>query len=68
MATHPYQRDPQSGAGNCTCGAAEHHFRHPHTFRAGVTYRATGDGATPMRTGRCVCSRPENHPIHTKEN
>jgi len=31
---HIYLKDPQSGAGNCTCGAAERHRRHPHEFVA----------------------------------
>lgn len=32
MAMHGYIRDPQSGAGNCKCGAFEFHRRHPHEF------------------------------------
>jgi hypothetical protein len=31
---HEYQRSPHSGAGNCVCGAAERHRRHPHGFIA----------------------------------
>jgi hypothetical protein len=27
---HRYTADPASGAGNCKCGAAERHKRHPH--------------------------------------
>lgn len=41
---HIYTKDPQSGAGNCTCGAAELHRRHPHEF---VAMRAVDDN--------CVC-------------
>lgn len=49
---HPYERDPQSGAGNCACGAAQHHRRHPHLFR-----QALG-------SERCVCALPAAHGIH----
>jgi hypothetical protein len=54
--THAYQADRQSGAGNCVCGYAEHHRRHPHTFR-------------PMRSfkGRCVCALPAGARCHTEE-
>lgn len=52
---HDYQADPQSGAGNCTCGAAEHHRRHPHPFwRISPQYGM----ATILSTGTldtCVC-------------
>jgi hypothetical protein len=51
---HDYERDPQSGAGNCKCGAAEHHRRHPHDFR-----RARPSAAMlPLRTlDVCVCGQ-----------
>ena len=28
ILAHPYQRDPQSGAGNCICGRHEGHRLH----------------------------------------
>lgn len=44
---HRYQRDPQSGAGNCTCGGQYEHRLHPHPFRpAGVNPDV------------CVCALP----------
>jgi len=30
---HVYARDPQSGAGNCTCGWPVEMREHPHEFR-----------------------------------
>lgn len=44
---HAYTRDPQSGAGNCRCGRAEHERIHPHEAR-------------PARYDieRCVCGLP----------
>lgn len=45
--SHAYQRDPQSGAGNCTCGMAERHRRHPHEFMP-----------TASRPDLCVCALP----------
>lgn len=54
--THPYEEDSQSGAGNCTCGAAEHHRRHPHTY-----LRAW------FNDGRCVCGLTESDPTHYRE-
>lgn len=35
--THKYDRDPQSGAGNCVCGASERHRRHPHVWMPALT-------------------------------
>jgi hypothetical protein len=51
--THDYQADPQSGAGNCVCGMAEAHRRHPHAFRA-----AASDPT------RCVCALPAEARCH----
>lgn len=45
--THAYQSDPQSGAGNCVCGAAEHHRLHPHDFLPAASNPAF-----------CVCALP----------
>jgi hypothetical protein len=42
--SHAYVRDSWSGAGNCTCGAAEAHRRHPHWFTS-----------SRSDTSRCVC-------------
>ena len=53
---HSYQRDPQSGAGNCVCGAAERHARHPHEF----TLPAYGG------SNFCCCTQPEWAPCHTR--
>lgn len=52
--THPYTPDPQSGAGNCTCGMAERHRTHPHTYmRAAYT---TAD--------LCTCALPPDADCH----
>lgn len=51
---HSYVSDPQSGAGNCTCGAALYHRRHPHPFRLGT---ATN----------CVCALPYAHECHDED-
>ena len=57
--THTYKRDIHSGAGNCVCGASEHHVRHPHEFReAWIWAQYVGDVT-------CVCSRPQSDPIHS---
>lgn len=46
---HEYKADPQSGAGNCTCGMAERHSRHFHEFLPRMGNREL-----------CVCGLPEN--------
>jgi hypothetical protein len=51
--THRYERDPQSGAGNCVCGAAEHHRRHPHDFWAAASAHSL-----------CVCALPRGAKCH----
>jgi hypothetical protein len=53
---HPYAPDPQSGAGNCTCGMAEAHRHHPHVF-------------TPARSDptSCVCALPETGRCHVSD-
>lgn len=56
--THAYKRDTQSGAGNCACGAAEHHVWHPHEFREAWIW------AQRVGEVQCVCSRPKSDPIH----
>jgi hypothetical protein len=43
---HAYVQDAQSGAGNCTCGAAREHRRHPHEFRRARNFPG------------CVCGDP----------
>lgn len=53
---HIYQKDPQSGAGNCTCGAAERHRRHPHEFMP--------SNADPEL---CVCALPFEAGPHQEE-
>jgi hypothetical protein len=50
---HRYQRDPHSGAGNCVCGAAERHRRHPHEFLA--------MGSNPTL---CTCTLPREAKCH----
>lgn len=35
---HLYNPDPQSGAGNCTCGLPERHRKHFHKFMAAQDY------------------------------
>lgn len=45
---HDFDADPQSGAGNCTCGAQRHHRRHRHPYMTGaIEYGAKPDV--------CVC-------------
>lgn len=41
---HLYESDPQSGAGNCKCGWAEHTKVHPHAFQGSL-----------LISTRCVC-------------
>jgi len=55
---HAYQRDPQSGAGNCICGAAEEHRRHPHDFRR------AWNPLRPTQNEYCVCGRLPEDKIH----
>ena len=50
---HEYRRSPHSGAGNCECGAAEHHRLHPHDFLP-----AASDPS------RCVCALPKGARVH----
>lgn len=54
MTVHEYQEDRQSGAGNCTCGAAKNHMRHPHAFLKAA------------RFPHCVCTQAADAPIHTE--
>jgi hypothetical protein len=57
--THTYERDPQSGAGNCWCGRALEHVMHPHDFLP----RASDERL-------CVCSRRRDespHPVRGTE-
>lgn len=53
LDSHAYDGDPQSGAGNCRCGGAREHVRHPHDF----TPRAND-------THLCVCGRPRHSRPH----
>ena len=57
--THAYESDPQSGAGNCTCGAPERHPRHPHA------YVKAWDWAQGIGEEQCTCMRRKSDPIHT---
>ena len=50
---HTYQRDPQSGAGNCVCAFSENSAVHPHAFTQSA------------RSERCVCTRPAGDRVHT---
>ncbi len=49
---HTYQRDPQSGAGNCVCAFSENSAVHPHAFTQSA------------RSERCVCTRPAGGDAH----
>lgn len=51
---HEYDRSPQSGAGNCRCGAAEHYRLHPHEF--------WGADSDPSH---CVCGLQATARCHT---
>jgi hypothetical protein len=51
---HTYQRDSQSGAGNCTCGAAERHRRHPHLFLSAMRHEQQ----------LCTCGLPPEATCH----
>lgn len=48
MSTHAYEKDAQSGAGNCVCGAPERHMRHPHAFMLPAF----------VNTTNCCCTQP----------
>lgn len=50
---HEYVSDPQSGAGNCKCGWAEHTVQHPHNFTEAMNWPDI-----------CVCSKPRDHQSH----
>lgn len=56
--THEYNPDPQSGAGNCTCGAAERHRAHPHEFMRAASSPPRGSATV------CTCALPLSHEIH----
>lgn len=58
MSEHPYVHDPKSGAGNCWCGAAERHARHPHGFMKAASAEPRGSATL------CTCSKPLSDPIH----
>ena len=51
-SNHPYRRDPQSGAGNCTCGHPEWAWKHPHDFMQA------------MDDDRCTCGLPVEAACH----
>lgn len=54
---HLYNKDPQSGAGNCTCGSAHFHYVHYHEFvQSAVEYGG--------RLGICVCGLREETEQH----
>ncbi len=54
--THEYERSPHSGAGNCLCGATEHHRLHPHAF-------LSADSDPDL----CVCALPPDAKCHRTE-
>lgn len=56
IRTHAYEKDSQSGAGNCICGANEHHRRHPHEYMQARGF------------DHCVCALPKNAPQHGGTN
>jgi hypothetical protein len=53
ITMHEYKSDPQSGAGNCTCGQAERYRDHFHKFVKAVGY---GD--------LCSCALPASATCH----
>lgn len=55
ISVHEYVQDPQSGAGNCTCGSAQHTIRHRHPYRK----------AEPAAFEKCVCGLLEGSRLHT---
>jgi hypothetical protein len=55
---HTYESDPQSGAGNCTCGGAREHHRHPHDFRRAWS------AARGAVSEYCVCGQAPEALIH----
>lgn len=50
---HPYNRDPQSGAGNCVCGMALRHRRHWHEYMPAAGHPDI-----------CTCALPKDAPCH----
>jgi hypothetical protein len=55
MRLHEYEKDTHSGAGNCTCGAAERHARHPHMYLRGLW---------PSGGEKCTCGLPPEADQH----
>lgn len=55
---HPYTADPQSGAGNCTCGHPERAWRHPHKFTPSAIAYNGG------RQDMCTCGLPARAECH----
>lgn len=56
--SHAYTPDPQSTAGNCTCGRSREHRAHPHEYR-----RASNEAIVLAGDLVCVCGRrPEAEP------
>lgn len=56
---HEYKSDPQSGAGNCTCGQAERHRNHFHKFVKAMGY---DDICTCALTESATCHIAMVHP------
>lgn len=54
---HHYTPDPQSGAGNCRCGASKRHRRHPHEY----LHQAPEFGGNPKL---CTCGLPPEAECH----
>lgn len=53
LTRHEYERDSQSGAGNCVCGYEEKSTLHPHEFTPAL-----------MNPLRCVCRKWANWEGH----
>ena len=57
--THEYEADPQSGAGNCVCGAAERNRRHPHVAMPAASAPHLCTCALPL-DARCHATTPDD--------
>jgi hypothetical protein len=61
---HNYERDSQSGAGNCICGAAETHQRHPHEYRRVAAVYSMTSILLRGDIDICVCGLPPEASQH----
>lgn len=57
--THAYTSDPQSGAGNCTCGAAERDRRHPHMYLQALNHPNVCTCGLPPEAEQHVATLPK---------